>query len=164
MNIEYYNPASSKDNSAHAEQIETESPGAKNLDPTRMMQTIQIEHWHPGLYQPSPVPIRARKARKNVPADSSGAETSSNSVFKHEAKRRKVNGSVKPQKHFDPEDSKPTSTIKRTNDEVASSKTKSREVQVSSPNGHTLHHSFLSCSEAARRMDVSRSKISRGEV
>jgi hypothetical protein len=162
-NIEYYNSAFYETNMA-TEQIEIDSPHTKNLSTTRTAKTSEIEHWYPGLYQESQVTMRGPKARKNATARISGAETSSCSLLKQESKRRKVNGSGKPQKLVDMEDRKPSLSIKRGDDDVAGRKTRYREVQVSSPRRHILMHSFPSCSEAARQMDIARSRIGRGEA
>ena len=97
---------------------------------------------------------KERKRDNNAP--SSIAEAMFSISTTQETKRRKVNGSSKPVKMFDTGAANKSKTKKVT----STANTTKREVQVYSPSGR-LAHSFATCSEAARRLNIGRSRITR---
>ena len=148
--IEYFNPELcvqnfSDDASLHSENEEMmvdtavahRQPKFEKKNPATV-----IEHFNPIRLQPRLVPTAVEAEYAPSPP-------------KQESKRRKISGSSKPQKlHPAKEENTKTSSSAGRNP---------REVQVLSENGELLHL-FQSCSEAGRRMNITRTRISRGKI
>ena len=110
-----------------------------------------IEHFNP-------IPLQPRPVSAAVEANHNGNDKQvmpSSPAKQQENKRRKISGSSKPQK---------LRPVQEENENMSSGAgRKPRQVQVCSQNGEVLHL-FDSCSEAGRQMNVTRTRIGRGEI
>jgi hypothetical protein len=147
-NIEYYNPnmmafspSEAEDDASHEEDTPSPSPKRTTQRKPLPFVPINLEHFQPPA------------------ADS---ETASFSEPKQETKRRKANGSSKPVPIHATEGQDATAAATKTSTNNKGSSRRLREVQVFSQSGEMMY-AFPNCAEAARKMDITRSRINRGK-